>query len=83
LALISVSETNNPVYLLYVNVSKPAPLCWNWLFCPGADNGAFLEGVWKLLYRKTVLIVHQRPKVAASMNNWGMQAAPVLWVRFL
>jgi hypothetical protein len=29
LALISVSETNNPVYLLYVNVSKPAPLCWN------------------------------------------------------
>jgi hypothetical protein len=47
LALISVSETSNPAYLLYVNAAKPAPLCWNRLFCLGGDHGAFLEVVWK------------------------------------
>ena len=33
---------------------------------------------FKLLYRKSILTIQQRPDIAALINNWGMEAAPIL-----
>lgn len=33
---------------------------------------------FKLLYKKAILTIEQRPKVTVSIRIWGMEVAPIL-----